>query len=163
MNIKVVDLIREALIGGRNGEMAYIYNNPFIFELYNQWRSKEGNWRLYQNNDIEAFKGFLKECLEEDTVEPGVETPKVIGYKTLTKEYDVSTRDENFKEWEKLEDEIKEKRHKQRQLVEAIAKSKNETLAEISTLELNGTFMKKKIIFKFSVEAILEDKPQEEK
>jgi hypothetical protein len=122
MNIKVVDLIREALIGGRNGEMAYIYNNPFIFELYNQWKNTRRNLELYQGNDTEAFKGFLKECLEEDTVEPEVETPKVIGYKTLTKEYDVSTRDENFKEWEKLEDEIKEKRHKQRQLVEGVKK-----------------------------------------
>ena len=162
MNIKVVDLIREALIGGRNGEMAYLYNNPFIFELYNQWKNKEENWRLYQNNDTMTFKGFLKECLEEDTVEPEVETPKVIGYKTLTKEYDVSTSDVNFKEWDKLEDEIKEKRHKQEQLVKAIAKSKNEALAEISALELNGSFMNKKIIFKFSVEAVLEDKPQEE-
>ena len=100
--------------------------------------------------------------MEEDTVESEVETPKVIGYKTLTKEYDVSTRDENFREWEKLEDEIKEKRNKQRQLVDTIAKSKNEALAEISTLELNDSFMNKKIIFKFSVEAILEDKQQEE-
>ena len=120
MNIKVVDLIREALIGGRNGEMAYIYNNPFIFELYNQWKNTRRNLELYQGNDTEAFKGFLKECLEEDTVEPEAETPKVIGYKTLTKEYDVNTSDEHFKEWEKLEKDIQEKRRGQRDLVKGL-------------------------------------------
>lgn len=162
MNIKVVDLIREVLIGGRNGEMAYIYNNPFIFELYNQWKNIRRNLELYQGNDGEAFKGFLKECLEEDTVEPEVETPKVIGYKTLTKEYDINIHNEDYIKWKKLETDITLKRREQRDLVEAMAKKLNNSLAEISVVKLQDSFNNKKIVFEFSVEAILEDKPQEE-
>jgi hypothetical protein len=163
MNIKVVDLIREVLIGGRNGEMAYIYNNPFIFELYNQWKNTRRNLELYQGNDTEAFKGFLKECLEEDTVEPEVETPKVIGYKTLTKEYDLHKSDIDYKEWKNLETEIQVKRKEQRDLVQAMAKKHNESLSEISVVKIQDSFLGKKLVFEFSVEAILEDKPQEEK
>lgn len=163
MNIKVIDLIKEALIGGRNGEMAYIYNNPFIFELYNQWKNKEENWKLYQNNNDEAFKGFLKECLKEDVVESKTETPQVVGYKTLTKEYEIKTSDEDYIKWKKLETDITLKRREQRDLVEAMAKKLNESLAGISVVKVQDSFNKKKITFEFSVEAILEDKPQEEK
>ena len=162
MEIKVLDLIKEALVGGRNGEMAYIYNNPFIFELFNQWRNKEDNWSLYRGNENEAFKGFLKECLKEDKDEPKVETPQVIGYKNLTKEYTVRQSDEDYTEWKKLETEISVKRNQQRDLVQAMAKKCNESLADISIVKLQDTFQSKKIIFEFSVEAILEDKQQEE-
>lgn len=162
MEIKVLDLIKEVLVGGRNGEMAYIYNNPFIFELFNQWKNKEDNWRLYQNNDSEAFKGFLKECLQEDKDESKVETPKVIGYKNLTKEYTLRHSDKDYDEWKKLETEINVKRNQQRDLVQAMAKKCNESLTDISIVKLQDTFQHKKIVFEFSVEAILEDKQQEE-
>lgn len=69
MKVDVLRLIEDALIGGRNGEMAYIYNNPFIFELFNQWKNKNDNLKLYQGNNSEAFKGFLKECLNIKTGE----------------------------------------------------------------------------------------------
>ena len=162
MEIKVLDLIKEALVGGRNGEMAYIYNNPFIFELFNQWRIKEDNWSLYRGNENEAFKGFLKECLKEDKDESKVETPMVIGYKNLTKEYTINHSDKEYTEWKKLETEINVKRNQQRDLVHAMAKKCNESLFDISTVRLQDTFQGKKIIFEFSVEAILEDKQQEE-
>ena len=162
MEIKVLDLIKEALVGGRNGEMAYIYNNPFIFELFIQWKNKKDNLSLYQGNDNEAFKGFLKECLKEDKDEPKVETPTVIGYKNLTKEYTIKHSDKDYTEWKKLETEINVKRNQQRDLVQAMAKKCNESLAEISIVKLQDTFQGKKIIFEFSVEAILEDKQQEE-
>lgn len=162
MNIKVVDLIREALIGGRNGEMAYIYNNPFMFELFNQWKNKEENYQLHKNDEDVAFREFLKACLKEDTVEPEVETPQVIGYKTLTKEYTLYPTDKDYKEWKNLETEIQLKRNEQRDLVQAMAKKHNESLAEISVVKIQDSFLGKKIVFEFSVEAILEDKPQEE-
>ena len=158
MEIKVLDLIKEALVGGRNGEMAYIYNNPFIFELFNQWRNKEDNWSLYRGNENEAFKGFLKECLKEDKDEPKVETPLVIGYKNLTKEYTINHSDKDYTEWKKLETEINVKRNQQRDLVHAMAKKCNESLFDISTVRLQDSSQGKKIIFEFSVEAILEDK-----
>ena len=163
MEIKVLDLIKEALVGGRNGEMAYIYNNPFMFELFIQWKNKRGNLSLYQGNDTEAFKGFLNECLKEDKDDHKVETPQVIGYKNLTKEYTVNHSDKEYTEWKKLETEINVKRNQQRDLVHAMAKKCNESLFDISTVRLQDTFQGKKIIFEFSVEAILEDKQQEEK
>ena len=161
MEIKVLDLIKEALVGGRNGEMAYIYNNPFIFELFNQWRNKEDNWSLYRGNENEAFKGFLKECLKEDKDESKVETPMVIGYKNLNKEYTIKHSDKDYTEWKKLETEINVKRKQQWDLVQAMAKKYNESLACISIVKLQDTFQSKKIVFEFSVEAILEDKQHE--
>ena len=126
MEIKVLDLIKEALVGGRNGEMAYIYNNPFIFELFIQWKNKRDNLSLYQGNDTEAFKGFLKECLKEDKDEPKIETPQVIGYKNLTKDYEIKHSDKDYTEWKKLETDITVKRNQQRDLVQAMAKKCNE-------------------------------------
>ena len=161
MQIDILTLIKDALVGGRSGEMAYIYNNPFIFELFNQWKHKEDNWSLYQGNDAKAFKGFLNECLKEDKDEPKVETPIDIGYKNLTKEYSIKHSDEDYTEWKKLETEINVKRNQQRDLVQAMAKKCNESLAEISTVKLQDSTYKK-IVFEFSVEAILEDKQQEE-
>ena len=162
MEIKVLDLIREALVGGRNGEMSYIYNNPFIFELFNQWKNKEDNWTLYRGNDNEAFKGFLNECLKEYKDATEVETPMVIGYKNLTKEYPIKHSDKDYTEWKKLETEINVKRNQQRDIVQAMAKKYNESLADISVVKVQDTFRDKKIVFEFSVEAILEDKQQEE-
>ena len=162
MEIKVLDLIKEALVGGRNGEMAYIYNNPFISELFIQWKNKKDNLSLYQGNENEAFKGFLKECLKEDKDEPKVETPQVIGYKNLTKEYHINQSDKDYTEWKNLETEINVKRNQQRDLVQDMAKKYNETLADISIVKVQDTYSTKKIVFEFPVEAILEDKQQEE-
>lgn len=162
MKIDMLRLIEDALIGGRNGEMAYIYNNPFVFELFSEWKNKRDNLKLYQSNDTEAFKGFLKECLKEDKDEPKVETLQLIGYKNLTKEYHINQSDKDYTEWKKLETEITVKRNQQRDLVHAMAKKCNESLAEISIVKLQDSFQYKKIVFEFSVEAILEDKQQEE-
>ena len=162
MKINVLTLIEDALIGGRSGDMSFIYNNPLIFELFLQWKNKKENLKLYQGNDNEAFKGFLNECLKEDKDEPKVETTQVIGYKNLTKEYTIRHSDEDYTEWKKLETEIDVKRNQQRDLVQAMAKKCNESLAEISIVKLQDTFRDKKIVFEFSVEAILEDKQQKE-
>ena len=163
MQIDVLTLIEDALIGGRSGDMSFIYNNPLIFELFLQWRNKKENLKLYQGNDNEAFKGFLNECLKEDKDEPKVETPQVIGYKNLTKDYEIRHSDIDYTEWKKLETEISVKRNQQRDLVHAMAKKCNESLFDISIVKLQDSFQSKKIVFEFSVEAILEDKQQEEK
>ena len=163
MQIDVLTLIEDALIGGRSGDMSFIYNNPLIFELFLQWKNKKENLKLYQGNNTKAFKGFLNECLKEDKDEPKVETTQVIGYKNLTKEYTVRQSDTDYTEWKKLETEISVKRNQQRDLVQAMAKKCNESLAEISIVKLQDTFQSKKIVFEFSVEAILEDKQQEDK
>ena len=163
MKIDVLTLIEDALIGGRSGEMSFIYNNPLIFELFLQWKNKKENLKLYQGNDAKAFKGFLNECLKEDKDDPRVETPQVvIGYKNLTKDYEIKHSDKDYTEWKKLETEINVKRNQQRDLVQAMAKKCNESLFDISTVRLQDSFQSKKIVFEFSVEAILEDKQQEE-
>ena len=163
MQIDVLTLIEDALVGGRSGDMSFIYNNPLIFELFLQWKNKKENLKLYQGDDFKAFKGFLNECLKEDKDEPKVKTPQVIGYKNLTKEYTVNHSDKDYDEWKKLETEINVKRNQQRDLVHTMAKKCNESLFDISTVRLQDTFQGKKIIFEFSVEAILEDKQQEDK
>ena len=163
MKINVLNLIEDALIGARNGEMAYIYNNPFVFELFNQWKNKSVNFSLYQGNDTKAFKGFLNECLKEDKDVSKVETPIDIRYKNLTKEYTIKHSDKDYTEWKKLETEIYVKRNQQRDLVQAMAKKYNESLADISIVKLQDSYGSKKIVFEFSVEAILEDKQQKDK
>ena len=166
MKIKVLKLIENALIGGRNGEMSYIYNNPLIFEIFNEWKNKKENFHIHKNDGDIAFKEFLKECLKEclkeDIVESEIETPQVIGYKTLTKEYGISHSDEDYKEWKTLEINIRLEKIRQRDLVQAIAKKYNAPLAEISNLKIQDSYLGKTIVFEFSVEAILEDKQQEE-
>ena len=163
MKIDVLTLIEDALVGGRSGDMSFIYNNPLIFELFLQWKNKKENLKLYQGDDFKAFKGFLNECLKEHKDEPKVETPIDIGYKNLTKEYTVRQSDEDYTEWKKLETEISVKRNQQRDLVQTMAKKCNESLAYISVVKLQDTYTTKKIVFEFSVEAILEDKQQEDK
>ena len=163
MKINVLTLIEDALVGGRSGDMSFIYNNPLIFELFLQWKNKKENLKLYQGNDNEAFKGFLNECLKEDKDEPKVETTQVIGYKNLTKEYNINHSDKDYTEWKKLETEINVKRNQQRDLVQVMAKKCNESLADISIVKLQDSFQSKKIVFEFSVESILEDKQQEDK
>ena len=96
--------------------------------------------------------------MKEDKEEPKVETTQVIGYKNLTKEYTISHSDKGYTEWKKLETEITVKRNQQRDLVQAMAKKYNESLADISVIKVQDTFQHKKIVFEFSVEAILEDK-----
>ena len=44
-----------------------------------------------------------------------------------------------------------------------MAKKCNEPLANISVVKLQDTYTTKKIVFEFSVEAILKDKQQEDK
>ena len=163
MKIDVLTLIEDALVGGRSGNMSFIYNNPLIFELFLQWRNKKENLKLYQGDDSKAFKGFLNECLKEDKDEHKIEAPQVvIGYKNLTKEYTISHSDKDYTEWKNLETEINVKRNQQRDLVQVMAKKYNESLADISVVKVQDTFGDKKIVFEFSVEAILEDKQQEE-
>ena len=165
MQIDVLTLIEDALIGGRSGDMSFIYNNPLIFELFLQWKNKKENLKLYQCDDSKAFKGFLKECLKEDKDEPEVETLGVgtyTTYKNLTKEYSIKHSDKDYTEWKKLETEINVKRNQQRDLVQAMAKKYNESLADISTVKVQDTYSTKKIVFEFSVESILEVKQQEE-
>lgn len=59
MKIDMLTLIEDALIGGKNGEMAYIANHPMIQELY--------------NNSGLSFKDFLLNILNEKDEEQSTE------------------------------------------------------------------------------------------
>ena len=84
MKIDVLTLIEDALIGGRSGDMFFIYNNPLIFELFIQWKNKKENLKLYQGNDAKAFKGFLNESLKPRYKEEILEkAKKVLTYDDL--------------------------------------------------------------------------------
>ena len=39
MKIELLRIIKNALIGGKNGEMAFIYNSPLVRELYDEFES----------------------------------------------------------------------------------------------------------------------------
>ena len=43
MKINILNLIEDAVIGGRNGETTYIYNNPFMEQIYRDWRNNKQN------------------------------------------------------------------------------------------------------------------------
>ena len=59
MKIDLLELIEDALIGGRNGEMAYIYNNPLIQQIYSE--SGLSFREFLQNSLSEAEESYLKE------------------------------------------------------------------------------------------------------
>ena len=59
MKIDLLELIEDALIGGRNGEMAYIYNNPLIQQIYSE--SGLTFREFLQNSLSEAEESYLKE------------------------------------------------------------------------------------------------------
>ena len=41
MKIELLRIIQNALIGGKNGEMAFIYNSPLVRELYDEFESTQ--------------------------------------------------------------------------------------------------------------------------
>lgn len=96
MKINVLNLIEDALIGGRNGEMTYIYNNPFMEQIYRDWRNNK------QTNN--TFKDFLIECLNTEQENGNSQT--VTTYKPITKRYELSGSNEKYKEYKKIQNQI---------------------------------------------------------
>ena len=146
MKIDILRLIEDDLIGGRNGEMAYIENNPFIAQLYREWR---GN-NLHAGN---TFKAFLTECLKEDKDDHKVET--TITYKPITKRYNLSEYDEKHKEYKKVQNQIDDLKRNQSKILKELAESKNKELSDIGTYEIKDEGYGKYIEFKVLVEEII--------
>lgn len=65
MKIEVMKIIQNVLIGGRNGEMAFVYNNEFVRGLYDNY---EYNFLAVDGTDYEEqkFKSFLIEVLKQE-------------------------------------------------------------------------------------------------
>lgn len=147
MKINVLSLIEDALIGGRNGEMAYIYNNPLMEQIYTRWHNSK------QTNN--TFKDFLIECL--NTEQENHNSLTVITYKPITKKYNISNNNEKYKEYEKIQNQVDDLKREQSNILKEIAESKNKALADISSYEiLSGTYTYDKCIeFKVRVEEII--------
>lgn len=146
MKINILKLIEEALIGGRNGEMAYIYNNPLIEQIYRDWR----NNNLQTDN---TFKDFLTECLNTEQENSNSQT--VTTYKPITKTYDLYEYDEKYKEYKKIQNQIAVLKNDQSNILKELAESKNKVLADISTYEIKDKGYGKYLEFKILVEEIL--------
>ena len=146
MKIDILRIIEEALIGGRNGEMAYIENNPFIVRLYSEWCNKT---KRYSD-----FKGFLTECLNTNQEDLGTQT--ITTYKPIKKRYDLSSYDENYKEYKQIQSQISVLQRDMQNTLKEIAESKNKALADISTYEVMYGEYGSYIEFKVLVEEITE-------
>ena len=145
MKINVLSLIEDALIGGRNGEMAYIYNNPFMEQIYRDW---------YNNKQSDnTFKDFLIECLNTKQENGNIQT--ISTYKPITKRYEISEYDEKYKEYKKIQYQINDLKRDQSNILKELAESKIKTLADISTYEIISGQYGKYIEFKVIVEEIL--------
>lgn len=148
MKIDVLRLIEEALIGGRNGEMAYIENNPFIALLYREWRNKNKN--KSPNN---TFRDFLLGVL--DTEQENYDTQTVITHKPITKRYNLSDYNEKYKKYRVIQEQIRDLQKDRQDILREIAESKNKALAAISTYEVKHGEYDTYIEFKVLVEEII--------
>ena len=144
MKIDILRLIEDALIGGRNGEMAYIDNNPFINQLYREWqRSKKLN---------NTFRDFLLECLS--TEQNSCDTQTITTYKPIIKKYNLDKYSEKYKEYDKIQDKIIELQRDKQKILKELAESKNKALADISTYEVVYGNMETYLEFKVNVTEI---------
>lgn len=148
MTIDTLRLIEDALIGGRNGEMTYIYNNPFMEQIYRDWKNNK------QTNN--AFKDFLIECLS--TEQENCNNQTITSYKPITKRYALSEYDEKRKKYIEIQNQINALQRDKQNILEELAESKNKALADISTYEIvsgqDGQYAKY-IEFKVNVEEII--------
>ena len=100
--------------------------------------------------------------MKEDIVEAKVETPQVIGYKTLTKEYGIDTYDEDYKTYKEKETQIKLLQKQKKEILSTLAHKLNPALAPISSYEIESKYGTKKLVFSFNVELVLEENKENE-
>lgn len=145
MKIEVLKLIEDALIGGRNGEMAYIENNPLIMQIYRDWQ--------HENENNRSFIKFIKDCLLQDDKK---EDNQAYRYKSMNKSYEISSNDVLLKTIQKLDNEISSLNNQKNKALKELAESKNKMLSDISTYKIDYREYGTSIKFTFSVEQVLE-------
>lgn len=86
MKIDALKIIEDALIGGRNGEMAFIENNPLVAQLYRE--------------SGKTFREFIKDIVDEkeDTPSSNKTAKRFILYKQSIRDF---TNEEDFNNFEK--------------------------------------------------------------
>lgn len=142
MKIEVLRLIEEALIGGRNGEMAFIENNPLIATLYREFAN---------NSKDRSFKAFLLDCINDEAEQYSNNNFKTT--EIIIKKTQINKHSEEYKEYKKQLEILNSQQRKVNEALNKLAISTNETLTsltndyEISYGEYD-TFMKYSIIAK---------------
>ena len=144
MKIDVLSLIEEALISGRNGEMAYIYNNPLMEQIYRDWRNNK------QTDN--TFRDFLLECLSTEQESCNIQT--VTTYKPIVKKFTLDKYSEKYKEYHRIQDKIIELQMDKQKILKEIAETTSKALADIGTYELKYGEYGNYIEFKVNVEEI---------
>lgn len=147
MKIDALELIKDALIGGRNGENAYIYNNPLMYELFSKFKIE--NWNLYGNDEDKAFRAFLSECLNETdkTKETAVITTT---YKDIIKDVSIDKYSAEYIEYNKACNKLYEAKRDKEKCLDKLAQIINPTLASLGTYDIEykeyGPLMRYNII-----------------
>lgn len=144
MKVEVLRLIEDALIGGKNGEMSFIENNPFICEIFRQYRSETKK----------DFKSFLLDCINNEDLN----TNEIINYKyeEIKKSYSLNKCNNEYKEYRQIEDEINILQNKKREKLKEIATIINPQLVDISTYEIKYKEYGNELQFKINVNLVKE-------
>lgn len=142
MKVAVLRLIEDALIGGKNGEMAFVENNPFISELFRQ----------YRNDTQKDFKSFLLDCINNK--ETNKNETLDYKYEEIKKSYSLNKCNKEYKEYKNLEDEIRLLQSKQREKLKEIATIINPQLVDISTYEIKYREFGNELQFNINVRLI---------
>ena len=120
MKINVLRLIEDALIGGRNGEMAFIENNPLIANLYREFAN---------NSKDRSFKAFLLDCINDETKQDNN------NFKTtemIIKEISINAYSEEHKDYKKQIEILNSQQKNVNEALKKLAIKTNETLASLT-------------------------------
>lgn len=146
MKINVLRLIEDSLIGGRNGEMAFIENNPLIANLYREFAN---------NNKDRSFKDFLLDCINDEIKQDNN------SFKTreeIIKEIPINERSEEYKEYKEQLEILNSQQRKVNEALKKLAISTNEKLATLTNnYELKYSEWNTFVKYKIDVKIIKED------
>lgn len=124
MKIEVLKILENALIGGRSGDNAFIYNNEFIYNLYSEWCNKSKKY---------DFKDFLLDCISDTEVKEEI---KQIHTETIVKNIKVDEGSSEYKEYIKAQNELNEARNKLNNKLKELATKTSPELEQISYYEV---------------------------
>ena len=115
MKINVLRLIEDALIGGKNGEMAFIENNPLIAQLFRESKL--------------SFKDFLLDCLNDKTEQYNNNSKTT---EMIIKEISINAYSEEHKDYKKQIEILNSQQKNVNEALKKLAIKTNETLASLT-------------------------------
>ena len=114
MKIELLRIIQNTLIGGRSGEMAFIYNSPLVRELFDEFESTKG--------ENEKFIDFLSSALNYEIEEKQNNSFFVSISIEKAKEY---TKEENYKALKEAQEKLNAVTAEFNRLAKIVAKDLN--------------------------------------